>query len=163
MSLTGIQLAEIYGRHHKESFSESATYWSAMASEISSLFKSDYSYIQEALQKYVKRKEKLGDSNEWTIITNGKEYTLEQLLDEVEQQTEFGRQIVSDLIVLTVDLLLRKKIKINNSELDDFCKQQAMILLSEMTNPVWSLKKTTGLVRDIVKSYSRESEDKECQ
>ena len=43
------------------------------------------------------------------ITASGKTYTLRNILSEVREQTETGRQLEKNLMMLTIDLLLREK------------------------------------------------------
>lgn len=47
------------------------------------------------------------------IQANGKQYTLNEILYEVRMQTETGQKLEKDLIMLTIDLLLRNKENLN--------------------------------------------------
>lgn len=60
--------------------------------------------IRERLQKYNKQP--------YLIEAEGKSYTLEQLRQEIRQQTPVGQRFIKDLHMLTLDLLLRNKEKL---------------------------------------------------
>ena len=48
------------------------------------------------------------------VLGNGKTLTLKEVLSEVRLQTDMGKKFRKDLIKLTIDLLVRKKEKLND-------------------------------------------------
>ena len=62
-----------------------------------------------AIQEWVNLQDKKNKDAPYLITACGKQYTLNQLLNEVRQQTTFGKELEKDLVMLTIDLLLRGK------------------------------------------------------
>jgi DNA-binding NtrC family response regulator len=76
-------------------------------------YEAQNSNIASAIEEYLTTRLKFdGDKDHIITLSDGKKYTLEQLLDEVRTQTPFGRQFSKDLNILTIDLLLRGKKKL---------------------------------------------------
>jgi hypothetical protein len=65
--------------------------------------------LEGALEEWILLQEESRLDQPYMITANGKQYTLRQILKEVREQTEFGKQIEKDLLMLTIDLLLRKR------------------------------------------------------
>lgn len=65
-------------------------------------------------QHLIDRYRKIGD--EKAILTKGRSYSGNQMADEIENETEFGIQSIKSLISLTIELLSRDKLKINEDE-----------------------------------------------
>ena len=65
--------------------------------------------IEGALEDWIaiQNKEKLDEP--YFIQANGKKYSLNDLLNEIRLQTKFGLQVQKDLMMLTIDLLIRNK------------------------------------------------------
>lgn len=65
--------------------------------------------IEGALEEWISIQNG-GDLNKPFLITaNGKQYTLNDLLSEIRHKTPFGMQIQKDLLMLTIDLIIRNK------------------------------------------------------
>jgi len=64
--------------------------------------------IKEALKQWILSNSE-EERNVAYMTVAGKKYTLDQIYDEVENETEFGQDIECKMINLTVNLLLRGK------------------------------------------------------
>lgn len=65
--------------------------------------------LEGALEEWILLQEESKLDLPYMITANGKQYSLRRILKEVREQTEFGMQMEKDLLMLTIDLLLRKK------------------------------------------------------
>lgn len=71
------------------------------------------SNIASAIEEWIQKKEKFEIDKPYIItLSDGKQYTLQQILEEVRKQSTFGKQFSKDLNILTIDLLLRNKKKL---------------------------------------------------
>ena len=68
--------------------------------------------IEGAIEEWVKIQDKFSLDKPYIIEIGDKSYSLNDILREIRQQTEFGRQFQKDLIMATIDLLLKKKIRL---------------------------------------------------
>lgn len=68
--------------------------------------------VSGALEEWIMVQEKEKREKPYMISANGKEFSLDKILQEVRAQSEFGREFIKDLNALTIHLLLKKKIKI---------------------------------------------------
>jgi DNA-binding NtrC family response regulator len=50
----------------------------------------------------------------YLTTTSGDEFTLKKILNEIRQQTDFGRKMERNIMMLTVDLLTRRKKQVGN-------------------------------------------------
>ena len=50
----------------------------------------------------------------YIMFSNGKTYSLFEILQEIRQQTEFGKEVERDMLMFAINLLVRKKIKIDD-------------------------------------------------
>lgn len=62
-------------------------------------------------QHLIDRYRKIGDDK--AISTKGRSYSGNQMADEIENETEFGIQSIKSLISLTIELVSRDKLKID--------------------------------------------------
>jgi len=67
--------------------------------------------IEGALEEWIQMQENKGD-DPYLLTISGKNYTLNELLNEIRLNTEFGQKFVKDLNMLTIDLLLRRREKL---------------------------------------------------
>lgn len=65
--------------------------------------------LTAAFRKWVELELKNKPDKPYLISTNGKSYTLLQILNEIENETEFGNNFKTSLIKLTIELLFRGK------------------------------------------------------
>jgi len=65
--------------------------------------------VEGALEEWIKLEGQESLERPFLIAADGKEYTLAQLLSEIRMQSNFGKKIEKDLLMLTIDLLIRKK------------------------------------------------------
>jgi DNA-binding NtrC family response regulator len=65
--------------------------------------------IEGALEEWISIQNDEDLDSPYFITANGKQYTLNDLLREIRLQTPFGTQVQKDLLMLTIDLLLRNK------------------------------------------------------
>lgn len=65
--------------------------------------------IEGALEEWISIQNEEDLDSPYLITANGKQYTLNDLLKEIRLQTPFGTQVQKDLLMLTIDLLLRNK------------------------------------------------------
>lgn len=87
------------------------------ANDIVNKVKEAYEYlnsnIASAIEEWIKKREKFESDKPYIItLSDGKQYTLQQILEEVRKQSSFGQQFSKDLNILTIDLLLRNKKKL---------------------------------------------------
>ena len=50
----------------------------------------------------------------YLTTTSGEEYTLKKILEEIRQQTDFGKKMERNIMMLAVDLLTRGKKQVGN-------------------------------------------------
>jgi hypothetical protein len=50
----------------------------------------------------------------YIMFSDGKTYSLFEILQEIRQQTEFGKEVERDMLMFAINLLVRKKIKIDD-------------------------------------------------
>ena len=67
--------------------------------------------IEGALEEWILMQKAQGDIP-YLLTIGGRDYTLNELLNEIRLNTEFGQKFVKDLNMLTIDLLLRRKEKL---------------------------------------------------
>lgn len=65
--------------------------------------------IEGAIEEWISIQNEEDLDSPYLITANGKQYTLNDLLKEIRLQTPFGTQVQKDLLMLTIDLLLRNK------------------------------------------------------
>ncbi len=65
--------------------------------------------IEGALEEWISIQNEEDLDSPYLITANGEQYTLNELLREIRLQTPFGTQVQKDLLMLTIDLLLRNK------------------------------------------------------
>lgn len=65
--------------------------------------------LEGAIEEWVLLQDKNELDKPYMINANGKSYSLRDILREVREQTPFGQRIEKDLIMLTIDLLIRNK------------------------------------------------------
>jgi len=65
--------------------------------------------VEGALEEWIAIQDAEDLDKPYLITANGKSYTLNDLLKEIRLQTPFGTQVQKDLLMLTIDLLIRKK------------------------------------------------------
>ena len=63
------------------------------------------------LEEWIQMQKAQGDIP-YLLTIGGRDYTLNELLNEIRLNTEFGQKFVKDLNMLTIDLLLRRKEKL---------------------------------------------------
>lgn len=68
--------------------------------------------VEGAIEEWVKIESRFPRNKPYLIEARGKSYSLNDILKEVRLQTPFGRQFQKDLIMATIDLLLKKKISL---------------------------------------------------
>lgn len=66
--------------------------------------------VEGAIEEWIKIQDKFSLDKPYIIEVGDKSYSLNDILREIRQQTEFGQQFQKDLIMATIDLLLKKKI-----------------------------------------------------
>lgn len=66
-----------------------------------------YPEIIEAIKNSVQQAEKWNTGKPY-LFANGRTYTLEEVIEEMEQGTEFGIKLQQGIFNLTVDLLTRQ-------------------------------------------------------
>ena len=66
------------------------------------------------LEHWINRHTEEEKNEPYLTTTSGKEYTLKSILQEIRQQTEFGKTMERKILMLAVDLLTRGKEKIND-------------------------------------------------
>lgn len=71
--------------------------------------KNDSLCLTAAFRKWVQLELKNKPDKPYTISTNGKSYTLLEILDEIENETEFGNQLKISVLKMTIELLIRSK------------------------------------------------------
>lgn len=67
------------------------------------------SSVSGAIEEWIATQEQKKRSEPFMISAYGKEYSLDDILNEVRLQTEFGQRFEKDLMILTIDRLVRKK------------------------------------------------------
>lgn len=65
--------------------------------------------IEGALEEWILLQDKEKRKEPYMLTSEGKEYSLNEILKELREQTEVGQSFEKDLLMLTIDLLLRKK------------------------------------------------------
>lgn len=65
--------------------------------------------IEGALEEWIAIQDADDLDKPYLITANGRAYTLNDLLKEIRLQTPFGTQVQKDLLMLTIDLLIRNK------------------------------------------------------
>lgn len=68
--------------------------------------------IEGALEEWISYQN--NENAPYIITANGKDYSLNDLLKEIRMQTSFGLKIQKDILMLTVDLLIRNKKHLND-------------------------------------------------
>jgi len=66
------------------------------------------------LEQWISKHSKKEQDEPYLTTVSGKEYTLKNILEEIRQQTEFGKSMERKIILLTVDLLTRGKKQIDD-------------------------------------------------
>jgi hypothetical protein len=67
--------------------------------------------MEKLKQLMISTYRKIGDNK--GFVMKGKSYTGNQIAEEIENETELGVKIISNLLKLTIDLLKRDKLNIN--------------------------------------------------
>ena len=67
------------------------------------------SSLEGALEEWILIQDKRKLDEPYLITAKGKSYTLRDILREVREQTTIGQGLEKDLLMLTIDLLVRKK------------------------------------------------------
>lgn len=67
------------------------------------------SSLEGALEEWIKIQEQTNGDKPFLINADGKQFTLADMLKELRQQTAFGQKLEKDLLMLTIDLLIRNK------------------------------------------------------
>lgn len=72
------------------------------------------SHVEGMIEEWIEIRKRLQKFNNqpYLIEAGGRSYTLEELLQEIRQQTPVGQRFIKDLHMLTLDLLLRNKEKL---------------------------------------------------
>jgi DNA-binding NtrC family response regulator len=65
--------------------------------------------VEGALEEWIAMQDADDLDKPYLITANGRAYTLNDLLKEIRLQTPFGTQVQKDLLMLTIDLLIRNK------------------------------------------------------
>lgn len=65
--------------------------------------------ISGAIEEWISIQDQRKRSEPYIVSAYGKEYTLDDILKEIRLQTEFGQRFKKDLLMLTIDRLLRGK------------------------------------------------------
>ncbi len=65
--------------------------------------------VEGALEEWIAIQDANDLDKPYLITANGRTYTLNELLKEIRLQTPVGTQLQKDLLMLTIDLLIRKK------------------------------------------------------
>ena len=70
--------------------------------------------IETALEQWIlsQPNEKRGEQY---VTAYGKTYTMNEILTEIRNQTDFGKKIVRNIITLTIELIARGKKQLNNA------------------------------------------------
>jgi hypothetical protein len=69
------------------------------------LAKKDLDSVSEGLVKWLEKQ----DDKDAVMLCGNKNYTAAQLIEEINNQTDFGKRTVSSMIKLTISLLFRGK------------------------------------------------------
>ena len=64
--------------------------------------------IKEALRKYISIKSRNNVDVPYMMIGN-KSYSLNQILEEIENDTDFGKDFIKGVVILIIDFLTRGK------------------------------------------------------
>ena len=64
--------------------------------------------IKEALRKYISIKSRNDIDVPYMMIGN-KSYSLNQILEEIENDTDFGKDFIKGVVILIIDFLTRGK------------------------------------------------------
>ena len=75
-----------------------------------------YPEIIQAIRDSIQLADKFGTGKPY-LFANGRNYTLEEILQEMEDNTPFGLQTQQSLFNLTIDLLLRGKEKLDERQI----------------------------------------------
>jgi hypothetical protein len=67
----------------------------------------DRTLIARALTKWIDNHPEEKRGEQYLTRHNGQSYTLNQIKAEIENDTEFGEILLSDIVTLTIDLLAR--------------------------------------------------------
>lgn len=70
--------------------------------------------VCHALERWILNHSEDEQNEPYLITTTGETYSLKDILKEIRQQTEFGRKMEQNIIMLAVDLLTRGKRVIND-------------------------------------------------
>lgn len=70
--------------------------------------------IDQLKNKLISTYEKIGDRN--GLVTKGVRYSGNEIAEEIENETELGVKMVENIILLTIDLLSRDKINIDDNQ-----------------------------------------------
>ena len=62
--------------------------------------------VQKALIRWLSAQD---NKDQVMMASNGQSYTALELIQELENRTDLGEKLAMDIIVLTIDLLFRKK------------------------------------------------------
>ncbi|MBP6664100.1 MAG: response regulator [Chitinophagales bacterium] len=65
--------------------------------------------IEDALEEWLLIQDKQKLDKPYLVQAGGQSYSINQILQEVRQQTPFGRTFMKDVVMLTIDLILRNK------------------------------------------------------
>ena len=64
--------------------------------------------IKEALREYISIKSRNNVDVQYVMIGN-KSYSLNQILEEIENDTDFGKDFIKGVVILIIDFLTRGK------------------------------------------------------
>jgi len=69
----------------------------------------NFTQVRTALEEWINLHEADIREKPYLISRNGKNYTLNEILHEIRMQTNIGKEIEKNIIMLTIDLLARNK------------------------------------------------------
>lgn len=72
------------------------------------------SRVDAVLERWILNQQQDTSNEPYIVSTNGKTFSLNNILSEIRSQSEFGKQLERNIIQLTVDLLARGKKQLND-------------------------------------------------
>ncbi|HNW70037.1 MAG TPA: hypothetical protein PKI01_06520 [Bacteroidales bacterium] len=69
--------------------------------------------VDGALEQWINMHPESVRNSPYIFSRSGKSYTLDQILEEIRHQTDFGKEMEKDILLLAIDMLARGKKKIN--------------------------------------------------
>jgi hypothetical protein len=70
--------------------------------------------VASVMEQWISSRPDQEKNSPYITSVSGKQYTLANILEEIRQQTSFGKEMEKNILMLAIDLLTRQKEKIND-------------------------------------------------